>query len=414
MVVGSIPPAQLSSPLVLPNGNTLPNRLLKSALSESMADAFNNVTAPMIKLYQTWLDGGAGLVITGNMMVDRDNLERARNVVIDELVDTETLGRLGKLSRHGQLWVQLSHPGRQVARYINSAPVSASSAPAVNIAGQFAKPHALTAEECEELVGAFTRSAVIAQEAGFDGVQIHCAHGYLLSQFLSPLVNSRDDQFGGDVVRRAELPRRIIQSVREVCGSRFGVGIKINGRDGVDRGFDPDMCLATALILDAAGLDLIEISGGTYETPIMADGGEEAFRACHSVGHKMTSQVKAAVCVTGGLREVKVMEGLVEGKDCDLVGLGRPFCLDPAFPLKVLSGLQLTLPLPKVGVALGGLSPLASVGCYTAMMRTVGDGERPTTNTWPLWSLSRQLLGDVLRQFFRKSPRPSDGCCGCF
>ncbi|KAH0481264.1 MAG: LOW QUALITY PROTEIN: hypothetical protein KVP17_004250 [Porospora cf. gigantea B] len=207
MVVGSIPPAQLSSPLVLPNGNTLPNRLLKSALSESMADAFNNVTAPMIKLYQTWLDGGAGLVITGNMMVDRDNLERARNVVIDELVDTETLGRLGKLSRHGQLWVQLSHPGRQVARYINSAPVSASSAPAVNIAGQFAKPHALTAEECEELVGAFTRSAVIAQEAGFDGVQIHCAHGYLLSQFLSPLVNSRDDQFGGDVVRRAELPR---------------------------------------------------------------------------------------------------------------------------------------------------------------------------------------------------------------
>ena len=217
----------LGSPLALPCGVAIKNRFGKAPLTEGLADEWNRATDRHVRLYRAWAEGGAGLVVTGNVQVDRRYLERPGNVVIDgtvpQTIDDVALAALRAYARAGSgngtlLLMQLNHPGRQTPRSVCAQPVAPSAVP-LNLPGQaFAPPRALDPAEVLDVIDRFVFAAKVARDCGFGGVQVHAAHGYLLSQFLTPLVNRRDDEWGGTLERRARLLLRIVGAIRAACG----------------------------------------------------------------------------------------------------------------------------------------------------------------------------------------------------
>lgn len=212
----------LDQPLALRSGLVLPNRLAKAAMTENLADGDNQPTARLERLYATWADGGAGLLLTGNLMVDRRYLERSRNVVADGLVDPARLAAWADATGAVPTLAQLNHPGRQTNRFMAWRPVAPSTGAAVSMLGAFGRPRALDDAEVDAIVDRFVDAAVRCRDAGFDGVQVHAAHGYLLAQFLSPATNRRNDRWGEDVARRAHALLEVVRRTRAatVTGSR--------------------------------------------------------------------------------------------------------------------------------------------------------------------------------------------------
>ena len=191
-------PSILKQPLALPCGAVLPNRLAKAAMTERLADTCNRPTARHERLYRLWSEGCPGMLLTGNVQIDRKHLEAAGNVAIDGSEDAAALEALKRFATAGRvggshIWMQISHAGRQTPKLINPTPKAPSAIAIALPGGQFGTPVPLTGEEIEVLIGRFAHAAKIARATGFDGVQIHAAHGYLLSEFLSPKANSRQD-----------------------------------------------------------------------------------------------------------------------------------------------------------------------------------------------------------------------------
>ncbi|MGB0513656.1 MAG: hypothetical protein ACPGJE_02305, partial [Wenzhouxiangellaceae bacterium] len=192
----------------LPCGLELPNRIAKAAMTEGLATPAGRAGERIERLYRTWAQGGAGLQITGNIMVDRRYRERPANVVVDGPQDDEAMAGLRRFaaaakSAGGAAIAQISHAGRQSPRTIAAEPVGPSAVAMKMPGGLFGKPRALTGDEIREVIKRFARCAATLCEAGFDGVQVHSAHGYLLSEFLNPRANRRDDEWGGSLENRA-------------------------------------------------------------------------------------------------------------------------------------------------------------------------------------------------------------------
>jgi 2,4-dienoyl-CoA reductase-like NADH-dependent reductase (Old Yellow Enzyme family) len=226
----------LGTPLNLPCGATLPNRLAKAAMSEGLADADNQATPRLEALYRRWANSGAGLLLTGNLQVDRWHLERPSNVVLDDEAGLPALAAVAAAGKAGgsHFWAQLSHTGRQVSDAINPAPLSPSSVDIDVPRGlgySFAKPREMTEADIDHAIRQFAFAAQYARRAGFTGVQLHAAHGYLISQFLSPLSNRRTDRWGGPLESRSRFLLAIINAVRGAVGSDFPIGIKLNSSD---------------------------------------------------------------------------------------------------------------------------------------------------------------------------------------
>ena len=222
----------LSQALQLPCGVELPNRLAKAAMTEGLANVQGVPTAELERLYGLWSDGGAGMLLSGNIQVDADHLERPGNVVIDREPDAALRAALASwakaATRNGNhFWAQISHAGRQTQKPINPHPKAPSAVKLSLPGGQFGEPVALTIPEIEEIVRRFGVCAVAVKEAGFTGVQIHAAHGYLLSEFLSPRSNLRTDIYGGELANRARVLLDIVRTVREAVGPGFPVAVKI-------------------------------------------------------------------------------------------------------------------------------------------------------------------------------------------
>ena len=259
-------PSPLGSQLKLPCGVSLANRIGKSAMTEGLADAQDNPTPELMQLYKTWSEGGAGLLISGNVMVDHRYLERAGNVVLE---DDRAQSELQQFAQSGtvagnEFWMQISHPGRQCPRMVNDKPLCPSEVQ-LKILGNFSRPKAMSEEDIKDVIQRFATTARLAKDAGFTGVQVHCAHGYLISQFLNPLVNRRNDQWGGSLENRARLARQIIRAVRQAVGPEFPVTAKLNSADFQKGGFSLEECVTVAGWLAEDSLDLLEISGGNYE-----------------------------------------------------------------------------------------------------------------------------------------------------
>lgn len=360
----------LSEPLTLPCGAILPNRIAKAAMTEGMATPDGRPTPELDRLYGLWSDGGAGLLIGGNLVIDRDHLERPGNVVIDRAPDADMMDRLRRwataATRGGNhFWAQLSHSGRQTPAVVNRHPKSASDVKLGLPGGQFGQPEPLTREEIAGLIDRWAIAAKACQDAGFTGVQAHAAHGYLMSQFLSPLANRRTDDYGGSLENRARLLLDVIAAIRAVTGPAFPISVKLNSADFQKGGFAFEDSLAVAGWLEAAGVDLIEISGGTYEQPKLLgiEGMEESAvqnvapstiaREAYFVDFALAMRacVSVPLMVTGGFRTRAAMEQALERGAADVIGLGRPMCLTTDAPKHLLAGAE-ALPRYEEGLGL--------------------------------------------------------------
>ena len=349
----------LAQPLTLPCGATVANRLSKAAMTEGLATADGVPTVELNRLYGIWSDGGAGILLSGNIQVDRDHLERPGNVVIDREPDAAMRAALASwaqaATRNGNhFWAQISHAGRQTQKIVNKAPKAPSAVKLGLPGGQFGQPVAMTEEEIVEVIRRFGLCAAAVKEAGFTGVQVHAAHGYLLSQFLSPRSNQRTDQYGGTLTNRARALLDAVAAVRKAVGAKFPVSVKLNSADFQKGGFAFEDSLKVVQWLEQAGVDLIEISGGTYEQPKLLglQGMEEEeqqqvakstqLREAYFVdfAKAMQDKVNVPLMVTGGFRQRLVMEQALQTGSADIIGLGRPLCVMTDAPKQLFEGLD--------------------------------------------------------------------------
>ncbi|MFL3654164.1 MAG: NADH:flavin oxidoreductase/NADH oxidase family protein [Halioglobus sp.] len=377
----------LAQSLRLPCGIALENRLVKAAMTEGLANPAGVPTAALERLYGLWSDGGAGLLLSGNILVDGDHLERPGNVIIDQppnAIMHQALSSWARTAtRNGNhFWAQISHAGRQTQKVINPNPKAPSAVKMGLPGGQFGEPVAMTMPEIEDIVRRFGVCAAAVKAAGFTGVQIHAAHGYLLSQFLSPRTNLRSDQYGGELANRARALLECVRVVRESVGQDFPVAVKLNSADFQKGGFAFEDSLQVAQWLEAAGIDVIEISGGTYEQPKLlgAEGIEEEeqqnvalstlMREAYFVDFAlaMKETVSVPLMVTGGFRRRAVMEQAITAGGADLIGLGRPLCVVTDAPAKLLSG---ALELPRFESQLAMFPPWLTFLNRSKTLRTL-------------------------------------------
>ena len=349
----------LGSELELPCGAVLPNRLAKAAMTEGLATPDGRPTPELERLYGIWADGGSGMLLSGNIIVDADHLERPGNVVIDREPDADMQARLARwaqaATRQGNhFWAQISHGGRQTQKVVNPHPKSSSDVALALPGGQFGQPTPLTTAEIADLVARWAIAARACKDAGFTGVQVHGAHGYLVSQFLSPRVNQRTDEYGGSLENRARFLLDIVTAVRAAVGPGFPVSVKLNSADFQKGGFDFSDSLKVVRWLEAASVDLIEISGGTYEQPkLLGVAGQEAedeqvvapstaAREAYFVdfAKAMQAEVSVPLMVTGGFRSRAAMEQALTSGAADVIGLGRPLCVDTDAPARLLEGAE--------------------------------------------------------------------------
>ena len=347
----------ITDQLDLPCGVEIKNRICKGAMTEGLADAQNRATSHHVNLYDRWSSGGAGILLTGNVQVDHRFLERPGNVVIEGQQTNEQLSRLISYAEAGtkndtHLWMQISHAGRQTPASVAETPVAPSEVQLQMPGAQFGKPRALSHEEILDIIQKFAHCANIAQDTGFTGVQIHGAHGYLISEFLSPDINLREDEWGGTLEKRAKFLIETVRSVRKAVGVNFPVSLKLNSADFQKGGFSHEDAIQVATWLNEEGLDLLEISGGTYEQPHLvgidmglnperAEKRRESTIAREAYFLDYAKDIRTIfngpLMVTGGFRSTKGMNNALNENACDVIGIARPFCIDPDIANKLLN-----------------------------------------------------------------------------
>ena len=384
----------LFTPITLPNETTIKNRFFKSAMSEGMGTRDFQPKKNIATLYKRWAEGGTGLIITGNIMVDPKGTAEPGNIVFDKNSNMEILKDWAKQGQqHGaKVMVQLNHPGKQAPKTIAKETVAPSAVPLGNGLNKlFSTPRALTTSEVEELVQKFVTSAKVAKEAGFSGVQIHAAHGYLISQFLSPHDNRRTDKYGGSLENRMRFLKEIYLGMREELGKNFTIGIKINSTDFKEDGLTEEDSLKTIIELANLGLDFVEISGGTYERPAMmgatSKSTNQVFFAEYS--KKLKQKIEIPVVVTGGIRSINAMNTLLNDNTTDFIGIARPLTIDPNIPNKIKQGTYTIVETTRVSTGVKKLDKifgsLLGIVYYQVLMQNIAKGKEPkaTKNAWP-------------------------------
>lgn len=415
--------SNLQQPLTLPCGQVIPNRIIKGAMTEGIADKHDNATKKHQTLYRKWSQGQTGVLISGNIMVDRRYLERAGNVVVEDESGFKQLKAWADATHEGNslLWAQISHPGRQCPRMVSTKPLSASNVQ-LNMIGNFGKPKAATLDDIQDVIKRFAITAGILKKAGFDGVEVHAAHGYFISQFLSPNTNQRDDQYGGSLANRARLLLEVIASVRAEVGPEFPIAVKLNSSDFQKGGFTLDECVQVVEWLNEAGIDLLEISGGTYEQLEFfkeqpqreSTIKREAFFLEYAKSIKAVA--KMPLIVTGGFRTKQAMEDALDEGFIDAIGIARPLCLNPDFPKAFFDGSLNELPNDESQLVIGkgfwgptsssksiqALNNQAQAGWYYHQIERLADGQSPEESFSPRKALFAHLRKDTGRSIRRK------------
>jgi 2,4-dienoyl-CoA reductase-like NADH-dependent reductase (Old Yellow Enzyme family) len=401
----------LSQPFTLTNGAVIKNRLFKSAMSEQLGSKSHNPTEGLANLYKVWAEGGLGLSVTGNVMIDRSALGEPKNVVLDQQSDLESFKRwaaAGKVN-DAHLWMQLNHPGKQIPNFMTKMPVAPSAIALENgLEKGFNKPRALTEHEIIEIIEKFAVGAELAKATGFTGVQIHGAHGYLVSQFLSPRHNQRTDQWGGSLDNRMRFVLQVYRAIREKVGSDFPIGIKLNSADFMRGGFTEQDSMQVVKALAEAGIDLIEISGGTYESPSM-------------IGHKMkpTTQKREAyflayaekvrdivdtpLVVTGGFRSADGMTTALQSGATDLIGLARPLAVDPELANKLMTddNHSIALKILTTGVKSVDKMAMLDIVWYEFQLARMACNKKPKPNLSE-WGVFFKTLANAGLYSFKK------------
>ena len=398
----------LFSPLILPNGAAIPNRIGKAAMEERLAEAGQLPGVAFERLYGAWADGGAGLILTGNVMVDPRALTGAGAVVLQQGTDLAPFRRWAHAARRvgAQVWMQISHPGRQVFAALGQ-PGWAPSAVPVDLGKRsklIAVPRAMTEDEIEATLGRFATTARLAEQAGFTGVQIHGAHGYLISQFLSPLVNQRTDRWGGSLENRMRFLVEAVQRVRAAVSPGFCVAVKLNSADFQRGGFDADDAEAVVGALGSLAVDLVELSGGNYEAPAMQGqtrDGRTLAREAYFVefAARMAKVARMPLMTTGGIRRRVVAESVL-AQGVAMVGMGTALAMMPDLPAAWRAGRAVDAPQPDVRVADKTLNALATMAVIRRQLQRLGAGKAPLTKA-SVWAT---MIADQWQQY-RQSAR---------
>ena len=437
---------RLNESLTLASGLTLPNRLVKAAMTEGLADGNNIADDLHATLYRRWARSGIGLQITGNVLVDRRFLEQPGNVAIEFDPSNEALDGLAAMaeaaqSAGGRVIMQVSHAGRQTPALVNERPIAPSSVE-LKMMGQklnpFGRPRAMTGEEVEDAIARFVNAIEIAHRTGYDGVQVHAAHGYLISQFLSPRSNQRDDEWGGTLENRSRFLREVIHRAKAAVPETFSISVKLNSSDFQKGGFSHEDCLQVVDWLNELEVDFVEISGGNYEQPQMMgldglDGPEDAERLRSSTrareayfvdyAKSVRARARMPVLATGGFRNASSMETALSEGFADLIGLARPLCGEPDLPAKLLDGTADEAADFEAGLRLGptrwlGInSPIGIVktlngwgqqGWYRAQVSELAHGREPNLKLGVLSSLSRMQSAQKSAAKAYKAARASE------
>ena len=326
----SDPTILLGAPIKLPCGAVLKNRLIKSAMSDSLGDGEGNPTQAQMRLYERWANGGAALSLIGEVQSNPLLPEKPSNLVLAPDADLQTLQALAKSgSANGaQIWPQLGNAGA-----LSHRPISQPKGPsALDVEGL--KSDGMSLDEILELPGIYARAAVLAKDVGFGGVQIHAGHGFLLSQFLSPLFNHRNDDYGGAIEARFRIIGEIIDAVRRAVGDAYPIGIKINSTDKLVGGLTNDEALEVVRMLDKTSIDLIDVSGGTYfpGAASSSDGASTTGPYFIDFAKRAKQQTSIPIMVTGGFQTRQQASAAIENNCADLIGIARAMVLDPDLP----------------------------------------------------------------------------------
>jgi 2,4-dienoyl-CoA reductase-like NADH-dependent reductase (Old Yellow Enzyme family) len=404
----------LASSLPLPNGSALPNRLAKAAMSESLADPDTGApTAELIRVYDRWGQSGAGLLITGHVIVGEDGRAEPGNVVVTDDRHLPALRAWAQAAQRGgaKLWMQINHAGRQSPRRMTKQPVAPSAVAMKGFAGAFAAPRALTEDEILGLIAKYATAARVAKQAGFSGVQLHAAHGYLISQFLSGRTNRRDDAWGGDAQRRSRFLLETVKAVRAAVGPGFPIGVKLNSADFQRGGFTVEEAMDVARALEAAGIDLLEVSGGSYESPAMT-GGRQSTREREAYFLVYAEQIRTVTSVpillTGGMRSRAAMESAIQAGAVDVIGLARPMTYAPELPRQLIDGSLAAAPSVNIKSRVKKLDDALQVMWFQAQIHEMGQGRDPdlALGAWTaLWRGLRAMLWPVKSKAVRVEPQ---------
>lgn len=270
----------LNNEYKLKSGIILPNRIIKAAMTEGLGDELNRPTIHHQNLYKKWTNNNAGgTLITGNILVDRKQLERPGNIAIEpnENMDPVLFNNLKDMVKAAKgkdgktvLIAQLGNAGRQTNALTNIYPYAPSPIKAKVIAIPTYVPQEMTKEMIKDVVNRYRHCALVCKLAGFDGVQIHSAHGYLLSSFLAPRANQRKDEYGGSLENRARLLMEVIETIKSACTTNnFSISVKLNCSDFLKGGLEHEEAIQVAKWCEEKDIDFIEVSGGSYEQPSM-------------------------------------------------------------------------------------------------------------------------------------------------
>ncbi|GER21203.1 NADH:flavin oxidoreductase/NADH oxidase family protein [Variovorax boronicumulans] len=388
-------------PLTLPNGSVLPNRLAKAAMEENMADAGQLPGAALHDLYRVWAQGGAGLILTGNVMIDGRALTGPGGVVLEAGTPLERFTEWATAARSGgaQVWMQINHPGRQVQTSMGGTAWAPSSV-ALDLGKHsklFVQPRAMSEAEIAETVDRFAATAQAAERAGFTGVQVHAAHGYLLSQFLSPLTNQRTDAWGGSLENRARFLLDVVRAVRARVARGFAVAVKLNSADFQRGGFSENDAKQVIRWLNDEAVDLVELSGGSYESPAMqgrtADGRTLAREAYFlEFARELAAEARMPVMTTGGIVRRAVAERVL-GEGVAVVGMATALAVAPDLPARWRAGEDAAAQSPQVDWKDQVMAALARMALVKRRLRTL----RPGRNSAPAHSPFLTLVLDQLR-----------------
>ena len=394
--------------MILPNGSILSNRIAKSAMSENLSNKHHEPTPVLIDVYKKWAKSGAGLLITGNIMIDSKAIGEPRNVVVENRKNFELLKEWAKSVKdtNTHLWAQINHPGRQAMEQINSDLKAPSTVPLKSSGRKGATkktPTALNESEILAIIEAFGNTAIILKDAGFSGVQIHGAHGYLVSQFLSPYSNVRTDIWGGSLENRTRFVIEVYRKVRARVGSGFPIGIKLNSADYQKGGFSEEESMEVVKILSNEGIDLIEISGGTYEAPAMMGKRKESTikREVYFMDYiqKARKITNTPLMLTGGFRTTAVMKDAIVSNQLDIIGIARPFAVYPNIGNEIINESRTNFNTEIKKTGLKGIDGAMNIIWYESQIKRLGKGKvpKPDLNPWAVflkyfWLILEQKL----------------------
>ncbi|CAE6477490.1 NADH oxidase [Thermoanaerobacter brockii] [Rhizoctonia solani] len=387
------------------SGKKAPNRLVKAPMTERVC-TFNRETevdhgkpnSALFRLYEEWSHGQYGIIITGNILIDKHHLEAVGNPIIDRTLPSqvstcatnpahsytsayaELALRARKHSPFSLVIAQLNHPGSHSSDKLTPVPVSPSGVIAAPAMGEtYNRPRSLTETEIWDIVDRFAYAAYTLHLAGFDGVQLHAAHGYLLTQFLSPLTNLRKDAWGGALEGRAKIMLEIIHAIRRQCPSSFSISVKLNSQDFLVGGFTVEDSLSLCVLLEQHNVDFVEISGGTYDSMITAfTYARESTRKREAHFIEFSEMLrrrltKTKVVLTGGFKTADGMARAIEDGACDLVGLARTTAAEPRFGASLLAArttkARSTLIPDHIGL---------QIGAAFVQIKDIGEGREPT------------------------------------